>query len=77
MGKALQGQEASDYLKEWKALEEKKYRLKMLMKKERKELNAHLAQMDKQLPPTQMRQNAKRAEVARFRAKYPKKNDGR
>ena len=29
------------------------------------------------MTPTQLRQNAKRAEVADFRAKYPRKNDGR
>ena len=42
--------------------------------KERVGLNARLAQMDKQMAPTQLRQNAKRAEVAEFRVQFPKKN---
>ena len=46
-------------------------------KKARKGLNARLAQMDKQMAPTQLRQSIKRAEVAKFRAKFPNKKDGR
>ena len=70
MGKKLTGSKALDYLKEWKAMQEKKYLPIKLPAEQRKELNARLAQMDKQMAPTQLRQNAKRSEIARFRAKY-------
>ena len=50
---------------------------KSLIKPARKAADPRLVQMDKQMTPTQLRQNVKRAEVARFRAKYPNKNDGR
>ena len=43
----------------------------------RKGLNARLAQMDEQMPPTQLRQSAKRAEVAKFRKNHPDKHAGR
>ena len=70
MGKKLSGKVASDYLKKWKEM----YFLK---KNAREELNARLAQIDKQMAPTKLRQNAKRAEVAKFRAKFLDKNYGR
>ena len=58
-----------------KEQEEKEAREKPI--RERKGLNARLAQMDKQMPPTQLRRAVKRAEVAKFRAKFPNKKDGR
>ena len=68
MGKRLYGKEAEEYLKEW---------AKTPSKEARKGLNSRLAQMDKQMAPTQLRQSIKRAEVAKFRAKFPNKKDGR
>ena len=70
-GKALNGQKAEEYLEKWKIQNPPD------SKPERKGLNARLAQMDKQMPPTQLRQSIKRAEVAKFRAKFPNKKDGR
>ena len=69
MGERLYGKEAEEYLKEWNE--------KHNSKEARKGLNARLAQMDKQMAPTQLRQSIKRAEVAKFRAKFPNKKDGR
>ena len=70
MGKRLDGKEAEEYLKEWN---EKR----IAAQEARKGLNARLAQMSKQMAPTQLRQAVKRAEVAKFRAKFPNKKDGR
>ena len=70
MGERLDGKEAEEYLKEWN---EKR----ITAQEARKGLNARLAQMDKQMAPTQLRQSIKRAEVAKFRAKFPNKKDGR
>ena len=58
-----------------KEREEKEAREKPI--RERKGLNARLAQMDKQMAPTQLRQSIKRAEVAKFRVRYQEKNAGR
>lgn len=54
-----------------KEREEKEAREKPI--RERKGLNARLAQIDKQMAPTQLRQAVKRAEVAKFRVRYQKK----
>ena len=70
MGERLYGKEAEEYLKEWNEKH-------MTPQESRKGLNARLAQMDKQMAPTQLRQSIKRAEVAKFRAKFPNKKDGR
>ena len=70
MGKRLDGKEAEEYLKEWN---EKR----IAAQESRKGLCARLAQMNKQMAPTQLRQSIKRAEVAKFRAKFPNKKDGR
>ena len=70
MGKKLYGKEAEEYLKEWN---EKR----ITAQESRKGLCARLAQMNKQMAPTQLRQAVKRAEVAKFRAKFPNKKDGR
>ena len=70
MGERLYGKEAEEYLKEWNEKH-------MTPQEARKGLNARLTQMDKQMAPTQLRQAVKRAEVAKFRAKFPNKKDGR
>ena len=70
MGKRLDGKEAEEYLKEWNEKH-------ITAQESRKGLCARLAQMSKQMPPTQLRQSIKRAEVAKFRAKFPNKKDGR
>ena len=66
-GTALTGKNAERYLKEW--IEKPQ--------KERKGLNARLDQISKQMKPSALRKNVKRAEVAKFRAKFPNKKDGR
>ena len=68
-GKELTGKEAEEYLQEWEIIHQPK--------KARKGLNARLAQMDKQMAPTQLRQAVKRAEVAKFRKSQPDKHAGR
>ena len=68
-GKELTGKEAEEYLQEWEIIHQPK--------KARKELNARLAQMDKQMASTQLRQAVKRAEVAKFRKSQPDKHAGR
>ena len=68
-GKKLSGKEAEDFLWEW--TQRNKSSL------QRKGLNARLAQINKQMAATQLRQSVKRAEVAKFRSEFPNKNDGR
>ena len=46
-------------------------------KRERHGLNKRLEQINKQMKPTQLRQAAKRTEVAKFRAKYREKSAGK
>ena len=70
MGGILYGKEAEEYLKEWNEKH-------ITAQEARKGLCARLAQMSKQMAPTQLRQAVKRAEVAKFRAKFPNKKDGR
>ena len=69
MGERLYGKEAEEYLKEWNE--------KHNSKEARKGLNARLAQMNKQMAPTQLRQAVKRAKVAKFRKSQPDKHAGR
>ena len=70
MGERLYGKEAEEYLKEWNEKH-------ITAQESRKGLNTLLTQIDKQMPPSHLRQDIKRAEVARFRAKFPNKKDGR
>ena len=84
MGKELYGKEAKEYLKEQYPIEYKKLYEEKEEKKAREEakeirkgLNNRLAQMDKQMAPTQLRQAVKRAEVAKFRKNHPDKHAGR
>jgi hypothetical protein len=70
MGRELNGKKTEEYLKEWNEKH-------ITAQESRKGLNTLLTQIDKQMPPTQLRQSLKRAEVARFRAKFPNKKDGR
>ena len=70
MGERLFRKEAKEYLKEWNEKH-------LTAQESRKGLCAQLALMDKQMAPTQLRQAVKRAEVAKFRAKFPNKKDGR
>ena len=70
MGERLYWKKAEEYLKEWNEKH-------ITAQEARKGLNARLAQMNKQMAPTQLRQAVKRAEVAKFRAKFPNINAGR
>ena len=49
---------------------------KIFDKEARQGLNTRLAQIER-MPPSHLRQDLKRAEVAKFRAKFPNKKDGR
>ena len=70
MGEELEGKEAEEYLKEWT-------KKRITPQEVRKGLCVRLDQINKQMAPTQLRQAVKRAEVAKFRAKFPNKNNGR
>ena len=60
----LQGYEADEYLKHWKKEFNKK--------QERIHIDQQLKQLDKNMPPTYLRQIRKRALVTDFRQKYEK-----
>ena len=69
-GERLTGAKPKKYLKEWNKIQQSPQSAREI-------LNARLNQFDKQMRPTKLRQWAKRAEVAKFRALYREKSAGR